>query len=85
MTDAPPPTQDASNSEVLSDVLASLVAAVSILERAHLQKRQPRLVVGSDAMFVQMLEDYTASIKRGRTALTASRKDGSSQQGKAND
>ena len=49
--------------DALSDVLSSLVAAVSLLERGG-KKAAP-----SDKMFVQMLKDYSASIERGRAVL----------------
>ena len=57
--------------EVTKDVLASLVAALSILNRAHAEHKEPRKVVSSDAMFAQMLKDYEASVVRARAALTA--------------
>jgi hypothetical protein len=47
----------------LKDVLASLVAAVSLLERGG-KKAAP-----SDRMFAQMLVDYRRSIRRGREVL----------------
>jgi len=50
--------------EALLDTLASLVAAVSLLERS------PKTAAPSNRMFDQMLTDYRASIKRARTALT---------------
>ena len=47
----------------LKDVLASLVAARSLLSRA------PKTVAPSNTMFDMMLSDYAASIERGRAAL----------------
>ena len=55
--------------DVTKDVLASLVAALSILNRAHAEHKEPRKVVSSDAMFAQMLKDYEASVVRAREAL----------------
>jgi hypothetical protein len=49
--------------DVLVDVLAHLVAAVSLLERGG-KKAAP-----SDKMYRQMLKDYHASIERGRAFL----------------
>lgn len=57
--------------ETTVDVLASLVAALSILRRAQEQKRKPSLAVASDKMFEQMLKDYDASVERARTSLAA--------------
>lgn len=50
-------------SEALLDTLASLVAAVSLLERGG-KKAAP-----SDKMFEMMLADYRASIHRARAVL----------------
>jgi len=55
--------------EALRSVLASLCAAISILDRADMAGRRPSKVVGSDTMFVQMLRDYTLSEIKGRVAL----------------
>ena len=49
--------------DVLIDVLASLVAAVSLLKRGS-KKAAP-----SDKMFDMMIADYERSIERGRAAL----------------
>ena len=49
--------------ESLSDVLAHLVAAHSLLQRGG-KKAAP-----SDTMFMQMLKDYEKSINNGRTIL----------------
>jgi len=51
-------------------VLASLVAAVSILEDAYGRKLSPNKVVGSDMMFRQMLADYNLAIVKGGAALS---------------
>jgi transketolase len=51
--------------EALIDVLASLVAAHSLLEGGG------KKAAASDKMFYQMLKDYAASIARGRAALLA--------------
>ena len=48
--------------KALRDVLPSLVAAVSLLEKGG-KKAAP-----SDKMFDQMIADYKASIERGRAA-----------------
>ena len=50
----------------LVDVTASLVAAISLLERGGkaMKKAAP-----SDLMFNQMVRDYTASVERARAAL----------------
>lgn len=56
--------------ERLIDVTAHLVAAVSVLERAHAEKKQPKLVVASNAIFEQSLKDYAASYERARATLT---------------
>jgi len=50
--------------EATTDALASLVAAVSLLERGG------RRAAPSDKMFAVMLADYNASIERTRAALT---------------
>lgn len=47
-------------------LLAALVSAVSILERAFAEKKSPNKVVGSDAMFKQMVDDYNAVIAAER-------------------
>ena len=65
------PTVQEVGRDVTKDVLASLVAALSILNRAHAEHKEPRKVVSSDAMFAQMLKDYEASVVRARAALTA--------------
>ena len=61
-----PPAAPTDNT-ALVDVLASLAAAISLLERGG-KKAAP-----SDKMFEQMLIDYRASLERGRTAALASR------------
>lgn len=53
--------------DVLMDVLAHLVAAVSLLEAGG-KKAAP-----SNKMYAQMLKDYKASIARGRSYLKAER------------
>lgn len=54
---------DQTGHDVTKDVLASLVAAVSLLKRGS-KKAAP-----SDRMFDQMIADYERSIERGRAAL----------------
>ena len=49
--------------EVLIDVMASLDAAISLLERT------PKKAAPSDKMFDQMLADYRASLERARASL----------------
>jgi hypothetical protein len=49
--------------QISVDVLSSLVAAVSLLERS------PKKAAPSDKMFDQMIADYKASISRARAAL----------------
>ena len=51
--------------EAFEDVLASLVASVSLLERGG------KKAAASDKMFAMMLADYKKSIKRGRACLAA--------------
>lgn len=53
--------------DILVDVLAHLVAAVSLIERGG-KKAAP-----SDKMYRQMLKDYHASIERGRQHLRRER------------
>lgn len=53
--------------DVLIDVLAHLVAAVSLLEAGGM-KSAP-----SNKMYRQMLKDYHASIERGREFIRAER------------
>lgn len=55
--------------EAVKDVTSSLVAALSILERATEDRKEPRQVVASDKMFRQMLADYNKSVDRARAAL----------------
>jgi len=55
--------------ETLRQVLASLVAAVSLLERADEIHRAPRYAAPSDRMFKTMLDDYRRAIEAGRQAL----------------
>ena len=57
--------ENAALREALIDVLASLVAAHSLLEGGG------KKAAASDKMFYQMLKDYAASIARGRAALLA--------------
>lgn len=54
--------------DVFADVLAHLVAAVSLLEKTP----QAKKAAPSDKMFDQMMEDYHGSIERGRTHLSRS-------------
>lgn len=51
-------------------VTASLVAAISILRRAHEEHKEPRKVVASDKMLLQMLADYEAAVEVMRSALS---------------
>ena len=51
--------------EALTDVLANLVAAHSLLSRS------PKTAAPSNKMFDTMLSDYAKSIKRGREALAS--------------
>lgn len=62
------PSQPPASSPVRR-VMASLVAAVSILRRAHEEHKEPRKVVASDKMFLQMLDDYDAAIDAMRSSL----------------
>lgn len=48
----------------LTDVTASLAAAISLLERS------PKTAAPSNKMFDQMLDDYRASLERARQALS---------------
>ncbi len=50
---------------VAIDVMASLGAAISLLERS------PKTAAPSNKMFNVMLDDYRASLKRARQALSA--------------
>ena len=50
--------------DVLKDVLASLVAAVSLLKRSPSKAAAP-----SNRMFDMMIADYERSIERGRASL----------------
>ena len=61
------PPADAGMREAFVRVLASLAAAISILERTPKAKR----AVASDKMFDQMLDDYRKALEAGRSALTA--------------
>lgn len=49
-----------------TDLLANLVAAVSVIEEAHRNGTEPKLVAGSDTIFKMMLADYNGAIGRGR-------------------
>jgi hypothetical protein len=60
-----PQVSEAQVEAVAKDLLAHLVAAVSLLERGGKQ------AAPSDRMFEQMLVDYKASIERGRAAVAA--------------
>lgn len=51
--------------EALKHALASLVAAISLLERTPRAKK----AAPSDKMFDQMIADYKAAIEQGRAAL----------------
>ena len=52
--------------EALKHALASLVAAISLLERTPRAKK----AAPSDKMFDQMIADYKAAIEQGRAALS---------------
>jgi hypothetical protein len=56
--------------EVAIDATAHLAAALSILRLAHEKGKQPKLVVASDKMFAQMLNDYQKSLDRARKVLS---------------
>lgn len=51
--------------EAFTQVLASLAAAISLLERGG------KKAAASDRMFEQMLDDYRAALEAGRNALSA--------------
>lgn len=51
--------------KVVIDIMASLVAAVSLL------KRSSKMAAPSDRMFDQMIADYERSIEHGRAFLVA--------------
>ena len=61
------PPADAGMREAFVRVLASLAAAISILERTPKAKK----AVASDKMFDTMLDDYRKALEAGRQALTA--------------
>ncbi len=52
----------------LAPVLASLVAAISVLERSAEEGAPANLVVASDKMFRQMIDDYHRAVQTGRDA-----------------
>src|SRR5688500_12195059 len=52
--------RSAMNREILIDVMASLAAAISLLERS------PKTAAPSDKMFDQMLADYRKSLETAR-------------------
>lgn len=54
-------------------MLASLVAAVSILEEAAERKCSPQKIAASDAVFKLMIRDYKKAIRLGREAIKAQR------------
>ena len=58
----------------LTDVLAALVAALSIIQRAENLRKSPSHAVASDKMYRQMIVDYQSSVDRARAALAASAK-----------
>lgn len=55
--------------EVTIGVTASLVAALSIIERADDAKKRPSAVIASDKMYRQMVSDYYASVSAARFFL----------------
>jgi hypothetical protein len=57
------PTESTKHREIVTDLLSSLVAAVSLLKRGS-KKAAP-----SNRMFDQMIADYEGAIDRGRAAL----------------
>lgn len=65
-----PPAAETRLREPFTHALASLVAAISILRRAHDEHKEPRKVVASDKMFLQMLADYEAAAANARDTLT---------------
>lgn len=60
-----------SDREPMIGVMASLAAAISILQRAYAEKKPPNKVVGSDTMFRQMLVDYERALDVAREAVNA--------------
>lgn len=54
--------------EALTDVGASLAAAISLLERGG---KAAKKAAPSDRMFDQMLKDYSASLERARATLAS--------------
>lgn len=58
---------EAKSDDVLIRALASLAAAISLLERTPKAKK----AAPSDKMFEQMLTDYRAALEAGRAALRA--------------
>jgi len=58
---------DAGMREAFVRVLASLAAAISILERTPKAKK----AAASDKMFDTMLDDYRKALEAGRAALTS--------------
>lgn len=56
--------------EAHKQLLASLVAAISILRRADEMKVPPSKAVASDTMFRQMLTDYERAVEAGRADLS---------------
>ncbi|HEX3587762.1 MAG TPA: hypothetical protein VH024_17315 [Candidatus Angelobacter sp.] len=65
--------------DALRDLLANLVAAVSLLERGS-KKAAP-----SDKMFDQMIVDYKRSIARGRVFLGMGSQDDPADRGDLDD
>ena len=55
--------------EALKGVMAALVAALSIIDRAQIQKTRPSRVVGSDRMFETMIKDYEKALEVARSVL----------------
>jgi len=55
--------------EALKGVMAALVAALSIIERAEIQKTQPSKAVASDTMFKIMMKDYDKALDQAREVL----------------
>lgn len=53
---------------VLRDVVSSLAAAISLLEKGG---KAAKKAAPSDRMFDQMILDYKASLERGKSELVA--------------
>ncbi len=56
-----------------ADLLANLVATVSLLEDAAARKIAPNMAVASNTMFETMMNDYRGAVERGRAYRKAGR------------